>query len=83
MCPEGIPAVAIPGKNSVKTYGTFRTVADMLTAIKNKTGIEGDASKASLKGFDARYWTIDETAQTVSFGVKTKYPVSNPDSASL
>lgn len=83
VCPEGIPAVAIPGKNSVKTYGTFRTVADMLTAIKNKTGIEGDASKASLKGFDARYWTIDETAQTVSFGVKTKYPVSNPDSASL
>lgn len=78
VCPEGIPAVGSPGANAVKTYGTFRTVADMLTAIKNKTGIEGDASKASLNGFDARYWTVDETAQTVSFGVKTKYPVSNP-----
>ena len=32
-------------------------------------------------GFDVRYWKIDETAQTVSFGAKTEYPVTDPAAA--
>ena len=78
VCPAGIPAVGSPGADAVKTYGVFESVAALLTAIETQTGIDGDASKASLDGFDVRYWKIDETAQTVSFGAKTEYPVTDP-----
>ena len=78
VCPAGIPAVGSPGADAVKTYGVFESVAALLTAIETQTDIDGDASKASLDGFDVRYWKIDETAQTVSFGAKTEYPVTDP-----